>query len=133
MTGGYVCFCRYWLGIFFFFYEMIWDKIICNYVFPGVGWAAVTVAIIIVIYYNVIVAWCIYYFFASMSDPLPWVGCDNWWNTEYCYDGSKSYKSNADSAEAYHNKHLNSFSSVINLSPLDVGFWRLMAIPELEE
>ena len=40
---------------------------------------------IIGLYYNVIIAWSIYYFFASMTSELPWTYCSNWWNTDNCY------------------------------------------------
>ncbi|XP_071495813.1 sodium- and chloride-dependent neutral and basic amino acid transporter B(0+)-like [Diadema antillarum] len=35
-------------------------------------------------YYNIIIAYSIYYCFASFTRNLPWVGCDHSWNTPYC-------------------------------------------------
>ena len=55
----------------------------------GIGFAAVMVAAFICFYYNVIIAWCLYYFFASMTDVLPWTECGSW-STEYCFAGSES-------------------------------------------
>ena len=46
----------------------------------------VIVATYIVLYYNVIVAWCLYFFMASMTSKLPWEDCGNWWNTDLCVD-----------------------------------------------
>ena len=36
--------------------------------------------------YNVVIMYCIYYFFASFTSKLPWIGCDNRWNTDLCSD-----------------------------------------------
>ncbi len=37
------------------------------------------------LYYNVIIAWTLYYFGATLSslldEQLPWVTCTNYWNT----------------------------------------------------
>jgi len=46
-------------------------------------------------YYNIILTWALYYFFASFTFDLPWDSCDNYWNTENCattfyFAGNKS-------------------------------------------
>lgn len=42
----------------------------------------------VAVYYNMIVAWSIYYVYASFSaiPSLPWTNCNNSWNTEYCLE-----------------------------------------------
>lgn len=40
----------------------------------------------VAIYYNVIIAWCYYFVFASMQAPLPWSKCNQTWNNEQCYE-----------------------------------------------
>jgi len=35
-------------------------------------------------YYNTIIGWAVYYFFASFSSELPWEKCGHEWNTENC-------------------------------------------------
>ena len=49
---------------------------------PGIGYSMLIIVIGIGLYYNVIIAWIIYYLIELfMSIPrgrLPWAGCDNW-------------------------------------------------------
>ena len=53
--------------------------------FIGLGYAMVAVSGIVCIYYNVIMAWALYYMFHSFTTgELPWATCGNWWNTPQC-------------------------------------------------
>lgn len=45
----------------------------------------------IALYYVVIIAYCLYYFFASMTSYLPWQDCDNNWNSCLCQDGKQNF------------------------------------------
>ncbi|XP_069107590.1 sodium- and chloride-dependent glycine transporter 1-like [Argopecten irradians] len=54
----------------------------------GLGVCLTIIPAIIGLYYNIVIAYCIYFFFASMTSSLPWVSCNNPWNTCDCYDGS---------------------------------------------
>lgn len=40
---------------------------------------------VVSIYYNVLIAWAIYFLFMSLRSVLPWSTCGNDWNTENCY------------------------------------------------
>ena len=51
----------------------------------GVGVGMVIVSSFLGIYYNVIIAWAIFYFFASFTTDLPWKYCDRDWNNECEY------------------------------------------------
>ena len=51
----------------------------------GVGIAMVIISMIVAIYYNVIMAYCLFYLFNSFSLVLPWTECDPHWSDERCY------------------------------------------------
>ena len=57
---------------------------------PGLGYSMVVCNIMVALYYNVIIAWSIYYFFASMTSSLPWEFCGNSWNTDLCMHSSEA-------------------------------------------
>ncbi|KAK7474555.1 hypothetical protein BaRGS_00034200, partial [Batillaria attramentaria] len=54
--------------------------------FKGIGWAVVLIAFYTDFFYNVVIAWCLHFFFASFTTDLPWTSCGNDWNTDNCYD-----------------------------------------------
>ncbi|XP_064634023.1 sodium- and chloride-dependent glycine transporter 1-like [Lineus longissimus] len=50
----------------------------------GLGYSMVIASWLISLYYNVIIAHVLLYFFMSMTSVLPWTTCDNYWNTDAC-------------------------------------------------
>ncbi|CAI9734865.1 sodium- and chloride-dependent glycine transporter 1-like [Octopus vulgaris] len=54
--------------------------------FKGIGVGMVIVSGIVCVYYNVIIAWTLYYLFMSFRSTLPWSTCGNSWNTKYCVE-----------------------------------------------
>ncbi|KAK8758896.1 hypothetical protein V5799_003472 [Amblyomma americanum] len=54
--------------------------------FKGVGYTVVMIAFYVDFYYNVIIAWALYYLVASFTSELPWTNCNNSWNTENCLE-----------------------------------------------
>nr|XP_018904109.1 PREDICTED: sodium-dependent noradrenaline transporter-like [Bemisia tabaci]XP_018904110.1 PREDICTED: sodium-dependent noradrenaline transporter-like [Bemisia tabaci] len=54
--------------------------------FKGVGFCAVLVAFYVSFYYNVIIGWSLYFLVASATPELPWLRCNNTWNTASCVD-----------------------------------------------
>ena len=52
--------------------------------FVGIGIAMCVITGIVCIYYNMVIAYTLFYFFASFNKVMPWSGCDNYWNTDTC-------------------------------------------------
>ncbi|XP_071945985.1 sodium- and chloride-dependent glycine transporter 2-like isoform X2 [Antedon mediterranea] len=52
--------------------------------FRGMGYGMVLISTFIALYYNVIITYILYYMFASFTNKLPWIGCNNPWNTDMC-------------------------------------------------
>jgi len=56
--------------------------------FKGLGFVNFVANAAIGLYYNMIIAWTIYYFFASFTSALPWQFCDNDYNDDKCFSFS---------------------------------------------
>ena len=56
----------------------------CCPIGKGIGLAMVAVAFLCTVYYNVVIAWVLYYLYSSMQSEVPWKFCTNIWNTENC-------------------------------------------------
>ncbi|RWS12589.1 hypothetical protein B4U79_04982 [Dinothrombium tinctorium] len=52
--------------------------------FQGLGYAMFLMSALVCIYYNMIIAWALFYLFSSFASPLPWSNCENPWNTKAC-------------------------------------------------
>jgi len=61
----------------------IWSEMLP--VAMGVGVAMVMISLLVSIYYNVIMAYCLHYLFNSMRGVLPWTQCDSSWADLRCY------------------------------------------------
>ncbi|XP_047014096.1 sodium-dependent dopamine transporter isoform X2 [Ictalurus punctatus] len=55
-------------------------------IFKGVGFTVILISLYVGFYYNVIIAWALFYLFSSFSSELPWVDCNNTWNSANCSD-----------------------------------------------
>lgn len=53
--------------------------------FKGLGFVNFIANCFVGLYYNMIIAWTIYYFFASLTPELPWAGCNNPYNDQVCF------------------------------------------------
>jgi solute carrier family 6 serotonin transporter-like protein 4 len=56
-------------------------NVLCD---AGIGYAICLIDIYMGMYYNTIIGWAVYYLFASFDSKLPWMTCDNPWNTLDC-------------------------------------------------
>lgn len=59
-----------------------------TFVFPptGVGFTVILISLYVGFYYNVIISWALFYLFSSFTGDLPWVHCNNSWNSPNCSD-----------------------------------------------
>ncbi|XP_055316788.1 sodium- and chloride-dependent GABA transporter 1 [Sitodiplosis mosellana] len=53
-------------------------------IFKGIGYAAAVMSCWMNVYYIVILAWAVFYFFMSLRSDVPWRTCNNFWNTKTC-------------------------------------------------
>jgi len=82
-------------GLPLFFLELAlgqWSSLGPNKVFLymapvtlGVGWGMLVVSFLVAIYYNVILAWSLFYTFQSFTSELPWGHCNNTFNSKNCF------------------------------------------------
>ena len=56
-------------------------------IFAGIGFASMMVSFLVCVYYNIIIAWCLYFLALSFRKEVLWKDCGNWWNSESCYAG----------------------------------------------
>ncbi|CAL4066246.1 unnamed protein product, partial [Meganyctiphanes norvegica] len=54
-------------------------------IFAGLGWAMILASFLVTVYFNLILAWTLFYTVASFTLELPWGHCDNDFNSEGCY------------------------------------------------
>ncbi|XP_063970678.1 sodium- and chloride-dependent glycine transporter 1-like isoform X1 [Lytechinus pictus] len=52
--------------------------------FKGIGYGMLIICFLVSIYYQVILAYTIFYLFSSLTSVLPWASCGHGWNTDNC-------------------------------------------------
>lgn len=98
----------------------------------------VIISAVVCIYYNVIIAYAIYYMFVSfvyLDDDLPWANCKGFWATDSCRDRSYPDFTNA-SGEVLYNitskeSYIDSSIAYFMLSD-EVNFLNLIKIKKFE-
>ncbi|XP_041111425.1 sodium- and chloride-dependent GABA transporter 2-like [Polyodon spathula] len=64
-----------------------WRKI--SPLFEGIGYATQVIVTLLNFYYIIVLAWGIFYLSNSFTWELPWVSCNNTWNTGSCVEFQK--------------------------------------------
>ncbi|XP_050001696.1 sodium-dependent dopamine transporter isoform X1 [Alexandromys fortis] len=62
-------------------------------ILKGVGFTVILISFYVGFFYNVIIAWALHYFFSSFTMDLPWIHCNNTWNSPNCSDAHASNSS----------------------------------------
>ncbi|CAL8129654.1 unnamed protein product [Orchesella dallaii] len=50
----------------------------------GIGYAICIIDLYVGMHYNTIISWAVYYLVQSFQAELPWISCNNTWNTDAC-------------------------------------------------
>ncbi|XP_033155435.1 uncharacterized protein LOC117137843 [Drosophila mauritiana] len=69
--------------------------------FRGLGTGMILVSAIVMLYYNLIIAWTIFYMFASFAPVLPWQKCEPAWSTKYCFSYAQADQCEATNGTYY--------------------------------
>lgn len=85
-------------------------------IFKGIGHSMVLISLYICIYFAVIIAYVVFYIFASFSKELPWESCNNEWNSAYCT--IRSLSSSAQASTEITNNSLSSNLTTEGLTAL---------------
>ncbi|CAH1787244.1 unnamed protein product [Owenia fusiformis] len=72
--------------------------------FQGVGYGMIIVSSIVALYYNMIIAWTLFYLFASFTDVLPWDTCGPGWSSNNCYSYKEADYCQQTNGSLYYNK-----------------------------
>ncbi|XP_003737551.2 sodium-dependent dopamine transporter [Galendromus occidentalis] len=90
----------------------------------GVGYTVVLIALYVDFYYNVIIAWALYYLLASFTTTLPWTSCDNEWNTGNCSVEARGGRGFTSPAQEYFKRHLYRLEDGVGLDNLGPVQWQ---------
>ncbi|XP_076338086.1 sodium- and chloride-dependent GABA transporter 2-like isoform X3 [Tachypleus tridentatus] len=101
----------------------VWN--ICPF-FKGVGFGTTVICCLSNIYYIIILAWALLYFFHSLNSHLPWASCQNQWNTPHCLVHHVPCENlnitNQTSKDFLHIRNTSSNGSIENVDPA-TEFW----------
>ncbi|XP_066287471.1 sodium- and chloride-dependent glycine transporter 1-like isoform X1 [Branchiostoma lanceolatum] len=88
----------------------------------------VAISMMVGIYYNVVIAYTLYYLFASFTATLPWLHCNNPWNTDACIQDRSVMGGNATNSSimAANSSLLNATANHTGVRPVSASeeYWR---------
>ncbi|XP_046395780.1 sodium- and chloride-dependent glycine transporter 1-like [Ischnura elegans] len=82
--------------------------------FHGLGFGMVVVSTIVMLYYNLIIAWTIFYMFASLNKQLPWLNCEPEWSSLDCYSYEIADKCAEENGTYYQRTCYNESEAIAN-------------------
>lgn len=69
-------------------------NLLYTYTISGVGFGMIINSVLCMFYYNVVIAWALFYFISSFRKRLLWADCGHWWNTDNCFVAGDTYTVN---------------------------------------
>ena len=93
----------------------LWGKV--NKYTKGIGYSSLLVVSYITLYYSTIIAYAVYYLFASFRLIMPWSKCGNEWNTEDCVERIQdkfTYNSTLNTTTVFLNKTISPAEEYFN-------------------
>lgn len=94
--------------------------------FKGIGWAMVYVSWIVTLYYNLVIAYAVFYLFSCFQKKLPWTHCDN----NY-YKSDISYNTE-NCARGFQTGNYSSFNSSQVLPAQEYWYYRVLKMDQSE-
>lgn len=86
----------------------LWGKV--NVYMKGIGYASLLVVCYITLYYATIIAYSVFYLFASFRLQMPWSTCKNEWNSDKCIErineDNSSIVNRVSPAEEYYKRYM---------------------------
>ncbi|XP_058798606.1 sodium- and chloride-dependent glycine transporter 1-like isoform X3 [Phymastichus coffea] len=102
----------------------------------GLGYGMVLVSSVVMLYYNLIIGWTLFYMFASVAEmgELPWNKCEEEWSTLECFMPEVALQCMSQNMTYYERKCLNS-SQLATLGITEVNLTHAHAVrkPPAEE
>lgn len=92
---------------------------ICH-LFQGIGIATFLMCFLSITYYIVILAWGLYYMYASVAMEIPWGSCFNTWNTYRCASSNEELQKRLCTSEGKYSSSISNGQTLENMSLINV-------------